>query len=445
MVFGVTNAFFSDTETSTENVLSAGSVDLKVDHIFASYNGENCQEGNCIPTGLNLILNDGFEGPPTVTHSTGWDIFNDGTTGLGWHVEWVNSTTPFGGFDRPTVAKIEFHKNGNLGNTNDISDGWVAHGGKQYIELDSDWVGHTATLNNEPALARIYQDVPTVVGKKYQLKYWHSYRPGQGLSENTMNVYADTAPLRTVTADGTSQSNTLWIEYVDEFTATNALTRITFEGSGNDNSLGIFLDDVSLYELSCQTQLNGNSCSLWEEKDLTKNDIFWNFDDVKPGDYGRNVVSLHVVDNDAYICASVDGDDDENELIESEKPFDTTPDIGELSKYIKLFAWKDLDFDGVYEPPTEIALAENFVDLLNNIPFAESPNPVTGGSTNYLGLAWCFGEQTVDHTTGEITCSGEGSYDDAQTDIFEAVLRFYTEQSRNNPSFDCDSLDLDTY
>ena len=43
VVVGGTGAFFSDTETSTGNVFTAGEVDLKVNHTQQQYNGVDCQ------------------------------------------------------------------------------------------------------------------------------------------------------------------------------------------------------------------------------------------------------------------------------------------------------------------------------------------------------------------------------------------------------------------
>ena len=42
VVAGATVAFYNDTETSTGNIFTAGSIDLKVDHLKQSYNGEDC-------------------------------------------------------------------------------------------------------------------------------------------------------------------------------------------------------------------------------------------------------------------------------------------------------------------------------------------------------------------------------------------------------------------
>src|SRR6185312_9853594 len=39
LAYGATGAFFSDTETSANNIFTAGSVDLKIDHSLSTYNG----------------------------------------------------------------------------------------------------------------------------------------------------------------------------------------------------------------------------------------------------------------------------------------------------------------------------------------------------------------------------------------------------------------------
>lgn len=51
-VVGATTAFFNDTETSAGNVLTAGSIDLKVDSFGAIYNGELVQNASWPATNL---------------------------------------------------------------------------------------------------------------------------------------------------------------------------------------------------------------------------------------------------------------------------------------------------------------------------------------------------------------------------------------------------------
>src|SRR3989344_5455795 len=43
--------------------------------------------------------------------------------------------------------------------------------------------------------------------------------------------------------------------------------------------------------------------ATWALKDLVPSvDKFWNFDDIKPGDYGENTISMHVKKTDAWLC-----------------------------------------------------------------------------------------------------------------------------------------------
>lgn len=62
LIIGATYAFFSDTETSENNVFVAGALDLKIDS-EAHYNGLVCRDGDGEPVGLQwlepLVLPDG--------------------------------------------------------------------------------------------------------------------------------------------------------------------------------------------------------------------------------------------------------------------------------------------------------------------------------------------------------------------------------------------------
>src|SRR3989344_7657167 len=41
----------------------------------------------------------------------------------------------------------------------------------------------------------------------------------------------------------------------------------------------------------------------WDLKNLVPgSDHFFNFDDIKPGDYGENTISMHVKKSDAWLC-----------------------------------------------------------------------------------------------------------------------------------------------
>lgn len=422
-VVGMTNAFFSDTEISTGNVFQSGSIDLKIDHTFASYNGIDCDNCQVLPEAQNLVTNGSFE-EPIVTNAKKWDAFPNNTVS-GWSAEWVS----LAGGAQPTEANIELHRG---------VSGWLPQDGSQYTELDSDWDGPNGNITNEAALVKIYQDINTESGKKYELRYWHSYRPGQSAQENEMKVFWGDTQINDITdANGSGKSQTSWKEYVHEVTGDGSPIRLSFVGSGPNNSLGIFLDNVSLREMTCGSEIA--QCNLWTEKDLGRGDWFWNFSDIKPGDKGRDVVSIHVDNNDSWLCSFLNGTDKENTYTEPEiSDGDITPgeDEGELSQNLKLFVWWDLNQNGSYEPPTETAVYENGFGAI--IPILEPTNAAfPGGTTGYLGMAWCAGDQTVNHATGEITCDGSVVDNKSQTDSYLLDISFYAEQSRNNPNFKC--------
>src|SRR3989338_5857040 len=49
-----------------------------------------------------------------------------------------------------------------------------------------------------------------------------------------------------------------------------------------------------------------NASTTWQvAKDLEEGDMFFSFDDLKPGDWGEDTISLHVNSNDSYLCMDV--------------------------------------------------------------------------------------------------------------------------------------------
>lgn len=187
---------------------------------------DDCDDGEeqvCVEG--NLIENGGFENPDV--SSSGWSIYNNGTSGLGWDVEWNGS---FAG--APEVAKLEIHDNY-----------WtpVAEG-TQYAELDTDW-GYN---ENEQASVVISQDVPTISGQNYVLAYDFSPRPGTASADNMLEVWVNGSSVENHSADGSANSGTAWTHYEYEFTATGPITTIAFKDMGTPNSLGTLLDNVSL-------------------------------------------------------------------------------------------------------------------------------------------------------------------------------------------------------
>ncbi len=172
-------------------------------------------------------------------------------------------------------------------------------------------------------------------------------------------------------------------------------------------------------------------------------DTFWTFNDVKPGDRGTNLISLHVYDNDGWACLLVNNkQENENVLTNPEaKAGDVTANMGELSQFINVFGWDDADKDGVYQVDETQLFSGSLANPVVALPVADSTlnGPIIASNTEYIGLAWCFGALTVGGD-GTITCDGSAVGDVAQTDQLVADLTAYAEQWRNNANFKCSDL-----
>jgi len=433
-VTGATIAFYNDTETSTNNVFTAGSVDLKVDHTYAEYNSVPCV-GNCTETGNDLIVNGGFEFPEPVANGGQWQIYPE------------NPLDEVPGWDVVSGAGIEIQEN----------VAGAAHGGNQKAELDS----HGA--NSQTVMKQVINTVP---GQQYRLKFWHSPRPNNGpdtdnaieldvlVTSNSGTIVNDT-----IGQPSFSGSGTVWTEYVYNFIALDTQTTVQFGDAGSEpDTLGGYLDDVSMFALNCSPQNpsfpNGGMCSVWGEKDLGDGDTFWYFPDIKPGDYGTNILSLHDYGNDAFACLVPSNiRDDENVAVEPELTALPTPDTtadgiqnGELSDELEFFIWEDLNGNNVYDSSNNEPVLVKAGTPFNQIPTEMVTMSLTGNAPiTLVGMNWCAGTQTGPQNTGDATpvaCDGNGMGDIAQTDKMLADFVAYAVQQRNNVAPDCANIGL---
>jgi predicted ribosomally synthesized peptide with SipW-like signal peptide len=424
-VVGATGAFFNDTETSQGNIFVAGDLDLKVDHTYASYLGEECV-GNCTEDDVNLIVNGNFD-TDTVTDNGGqWQVYPSGITG--WSVVSGNG--------------IELQANGVAGNP---------HSFPNLVELDSHPASGSQTV--------MEQVINTVPGQQYRLKFWHSPRPNN--TPDTDNAIAlkvlvtsDSGTIIDTTIGQPSQSSSVdWDEYVYNFIALDTQTTVRFGDAGSQaDTFGGYLDDVSVVALECETTNlpYGGQCVLWGERDLEPSGSyqFWNFPDVKPGDWGKNIISLHVYSNDAYACLMPNNVvDNDNAPTEPELAYPdptTSPTGGELSQYLKFFMWQDIDGDNNYDQGEPVLVKANtpFTQIQTEmIALSLQGNaPIT-----LVGIEWCAGTQTgpqVTNDPGPVQCNGAGMGDIAQTDSTIADFVAYAVQQRNNTGFQCDDVVL---
>lgn len=397
MVFAGTGALFSDTETSTGNVFTAGAIDLKVDHTKQTYNNVDCKTcsvevgsdtTNMVveKNGSSLTPYNAFSVTPSWVTDTYWTA--SGSPAVAG-TQWIWGSDPIPASETNNDTTYTFTKTFNwfgpiVGATMTFG---VAADNSYEVYLNDNLVNADTNENNFGSVDTLgissgffNQGTNTL---KFKVKNWAL--PGAPVINNPAGL------------------------------------RYKLTISGN-----------------CGEDYFKTHCTLFGEKDLTQADHFWMFDDVKPGDSGTNLISLHPDSNDAYICLFSHGlvDEENTRLPLEQAAGDTTPGpgatSGELSSYLKMFAWKD-GGDGVYQSGEPILVGPN-VGL--NTGYAQLS--VVGNTTDYVGMAWCAGNQTVVGST--ISCDGSGMSNVAQTDQTTLDVTAYAVQQRNNPGFSCQSI-----
>lgn len=226
------------------------------------------------------------------------------------------------------------------------------------------------------------------------------------------------------------------------FNDTETSTGNTFTAGGIDltvDSFGAFRNGVGIPN------------APWEARDLTS-EKFFEFTDVKPGDWFRRSISLHVDNNPAWVCLLIKNiHNDENTLIDPEhEAGDHSAGVnglgeGELDKNMHALGWFDFNGNGKLNEPQEKRFVDSFFDVFTEIALHDFTT--NNGSLNpqipfeLLQLNLCAGTPIV-ASDGTVTCNGSLMDDKSQTDSLTADLQLYIEQVRNNPSFKCADMAL---
>ena len=403
VVAGATGAFYNDTETSTGNIFTAGSIDLKVDHLKQTYNGVDCQTCNVrvVSDTTNMVVakNGVANSPYPAVQVTPTSITN---------TYWTASTSP-------SLANSQWIWATDPVTQEDVDNNTIYTFQKTFV-----WNGPTigATLSFS-------------LGADNSYEVWlNGDKIGEDITENNHSI-PDTI---TILASDIDQGvNTLQFKVKNWAQPGNIL----------NNPGG--LRYVLTIDGNCGAEYFQNHCSLWQEKDLGAGDTFFNFGDVKPADWGTNVISLHVSSNDAYACLIVGNkDDQENTLLSPEISagdavgFGNPTGKGELSNFLNVFTWGDTNGNGVYDSG-ESQLGSGPLSSLSSIMSMDSSNHqfLTATTTKNIGLVWCAGTLTTPVPGNPFVCNGSGMGNIAQSDSFTADLTAYAEQVRNNPNFSC--------
>lgn len=243
--------------------------------------------------------------------------------------------------------------------------------------------------------------------------------------------------------------------------ATTAFFSDTETSANNILQAGIIdllVDNTSYY--------NGelNEGTTWEQDNLDETHLFFNFDDLKPDDWGEDTISLHVNDNESWACMNVTMTaNDDNGLTEPEQvDGDITDgeDQGELAQNLNFVFWVD-DGDNVLEDNEEqsnILKTGNASEIMDGTSWTLADSTINKfgenlgrgllpDTTYYIGKAWCFGTLGlapvpqglgVNPTVNPgITCDGSLLDNTTQSDIVNADVQFEVVQHRNNPDFSC--------
>ncbi|OGD66699.1 hypothetical protein A2442_00230 [Candidatus Campbellbacteria bacterium RIFOXYC2_FULL_35_25] len=217
--------------------------------------------------------------------------------------------------------------------------------------------------------------------------------------------------------------------------ATGAFFSDTETSTGNTFSAGAIdlkIDSTATYNGQVVT------AATWQEKDLLPTaDKFFNFADIKPGDSGENTISLHVINNDAWVCAQVSNlTDFENGQTEPEDSVDLTAGVneGELSSTMLWKVWRDdgtgeggIEGDNIQNGDEPTLTEGNPVNgVLSIYDSTTGTGALSGDTTAYIGVEWSLPSASGNET---------------QTDSMTGDISFYVEQSRNNDQFVCGSIE----
>jgi choice-of-anchor C domain-containing protein len=436
-----THSYFSDTETSSGNIFTAGAIDLKVDstahynNLVCALNGDSdyvWKEDNCKLKSDDLVSNGSFE------NGNNPGTFKTLNPGDGDMSDWTVDS----------------------GSVDYIGSYWQASDGNRSVDL------------NGVAQGSISQTINTVDGATYKVTFDLSGNPdsrpaGDSLyspSNKEISVNAVGSNSESFYFDTSVEHNTLadmkWKSYSYTFVASGTSTVLKF-ASQIQGAFGPALDNVEVHEEECKTistsELIGMPCDgTWDLTDLGSAEKFFNFSDIKPGDFGEDTVSLHVTDNDSWGKLTVDvKSDSDNGCNEPELDDESgckNDGPGELRENLKFSVWLDEGnipgFQGQAEDPEEG----------DNIKQDDEIALISAGPIDEGGEEWLISDAIKAAYTANsgqvapgITEDGHMSPDityffgigwelpedvgnEVQTDIFSADMTFEAVQYRNNPS-----------
>lgn len=190
--------------------------------------------------------------------------------------------------------------------------------------------------------------------------------------------------------------------------------------------------------------LNTTCTGSWDLSDLDDSHRFFYYEDIKPGDFGENTVSIHVDDNDAWLRVTIDDlYNTEHGCTEPESQQDGSCDNpglgqGELAANMYFWAWTDEGaVDGWQCPADEPACDADPTEGDNVWQIADEPELMartSGAGILPAGVQWDLGQVNG----GEVAYIGVGwevpadVENEIQGDEFSGDITFDVVQVRHN-------------
>jgi hypothetical protein len=149
-----------------------------------------------------------------------------------------------GGFEDPIVPGGDWSVFGSI-------PGWDTFFGPG-IEIQNNVAGSPAEGNQHVELdshanSGMFQNIPTTGGQQYLLSFAYSPRPGVGADSNWISVLWDGSFFTSVT--GAGGGGTVWNYHQFVVTGNPGFTTLAFQAFGTNDSLGGYIDDVSVTKL----------------------------------------------------------------------------------------------------------------------------------------------------------------------------------------------------
>lgn len=223
---------------------------------------------------------------------------------------------------------------------------------------------------------------------------------------------------------------------------TSAFFSDTETSSGNSFTAGeldLKIDNTSSYNDA------SSSATTWPSDNLPGH-LFFDFNDLKPGDRGEDTISL-LVQNPAWACMKINITQNSDESCTEPEKLDDPgcSDTGDLAQQLNFVFWAD-DGDNIHqinEPIIKEGTASaifindtwTLADSVSSI--WPTPGPIPANETRYIGKYWCFGTLSSSVNPPGFSCDGQALDNAAQSDKVLADVEFTAVQSRHNPNFRC--------